>query len=45
MIEINVKRHTTVNLEYCSQEALDSLGTLDTLIPERLKHELKYTEW
>ena len=31
MIEINVRKETSVNLRRCSQEALDSLGTLDTL--------------
>jgi hypothetical protein len=31
MIEIDVEEETIVVLRYCSQEALDSLGTLDVL--------------
>ena len=31
MITIEIRKETTVNLRGCSQEALDSLGTLDAL--------------
>jgi hypothetical protein len=31
MIEIEVKEKTTVNLQWCSQEALDSFGSLEAV--------------
>ena len=31
MMEINVRKETTVDLEYCSQEALDSFGSLEAV--------------